>query len=751
MKMSHDKILQLLDRIDPARCNYEEWAQVGMALQLEGLSASDWDQWSKRDPERYHAGECFKKWGSFAQANASSPVTAGTISYLASQHSGPLNSLDNNVALDWDAVITVDALIDAYEIAPTVTEEPDNWSPANDLLRYLSTLFESSEHVGYVTSAWQKGDKWLPGNKGAFDRTAGQLIQELSEKKDVEEVLGTVNPEAGAWIRFNPLDGQGVTNNNVADYRYALVESDSIPVEMQNSLIRELQLPVACLVHSGRQSLHAIVRIDAVDKFEYRKRVDYLYAVCKRNGLDVDTQNSNPSRLSRIPGVMRDGKKQYLVDTNLGFGSWVEWHDWAESVNDELPDAESLADVWDDMPPLAPTLIDKVLRQGHKMLIAGPSKAGKSFLLIQMCIAIAEGRDWLGFNCTQGKVLYVNLELDRASCLHRFRDVYDDIGCEANNINNIDIWNLRGNAVPMDKLAPKLIRRAKQKEYIAVVIDPIYKVITGDENSASEMAHFTNQFDKIANDLGCAVIYCHHHSKGYQGSKRSMDRASGSGVFARDPDAILDLIELPLDNNVNFRKEQAIRTDLALAMLEEINPAYFQNNVWESDKSNFDKMQWHVRQALTDEQLYQYQEKAGRIIDESCMYSAWRIETTLREFPYFEPVNMWFQYPTHKVDTFGILKELTPESDMAPWQKAMDKRKSPEVKKEKRSTELEIAFTSLEADGKEEITTSDLAEQMGVTVRTVSNRIKEHGGFERIKNGPGLPSIIKRKEIDDEE
>ena len=65
-----------------------------------------------------------------------------------------------------------------------------------------------------------------------------------------------------------------------------------------------------------------------------------------------------------------------------------------------------------------------------------------------------------------------------------------------------------------------------------------YKVITGDENSADQMAAFCNQFDKVADGLGCAVIYCHHHSKGAQGGKRSMDRASGSGVFARDPDAV---------------------------------------------------------------------------------------------------------------------------------------------------------------------------------------------------------------------
>ena len=99
---------------------------------------------------------------------------------------------------------------------------------------------------------------------------------------------------------------------------------------------------------------------------------------------------------------------------------------------------------------------------------------------------------------------------------------------------NLDIWNLRGKSTPMDKLAPKLIQEGQvKKDYIAIIVDPIYKVITGDENSADQMAHFCNQFDKVCTELRCAVIYCHHHSKGGQGAKKSMDRASGSGVFAR--------------------------------------------------------------------------------------------------------------------------------------------------------------------------------------------------------------------------
>lgn len=86
----------------------------------------------------------------------------------------------------------------------------------------------------------------------------------------------------------------------------------------------------------------------------------------------------------------------------------------------------------------------------------------------------------------------------------------------------------------------------------AIVIDPIYKVITGDENNASEMGAFCNQFDKICAQTGCASIYCHHHSKGSQGMKKAMDRASGSGVFARDPDAQLDIIQLELFLQLEF-------------------------------------------------------------------------------------------------------------------------------------------------------------------------------------------------------
>ncbi len=723
MKRQTD-LTKIIGHIDPSGCSYQEWVNVGMALKHEGYPVSVWDEWSRRDAGRYHAHECEKKWQSF-RGNAS-PVTAGTIVQMALDRGWKPSYSGRE--LDWDDEISVEdyEVVDRKRGEKEEVKEPEEWKPADQLIRYLEILFEASERVGYVTRTYERDGRFLP-SKGCWDRTAGQLIQQLSRcGNDIGSVLGDYNPQAGAWIRFNPLDGKDCKNENVTEFKYALVESDTMEIEKQNAIIRELELPVACLVHSGGKSLHAVVRVDASDHKEYRNRVDYLYKVCEKNGLIVDRQNNNPSRLSRMPGVIRNGKKQFLVDTDLGKKSWDEWYEWIEGINDDLPEPERLEDVWNDLPELSAPLIKDVLRQGHKMLISGPSKAGKSFSLIELSIAIAEGMKWIRWECAKGKVLYVNLELDRASCLHRFRDVYEALGWRPENLDNIDIWNLRGKAVPMDKLAPKLIRRAAKKNYIAIIIDPIYKVITGDENSADQMANFCNQFDKVCTELKAAVIYCHHHSKGSQGGKRAMDRASGSGVFARDPDAILDLIELDVSEEL---LKQQINNTVCDVCADYLNGLY---DDWEDDVSQDDlcsqvRMKEYCKKKLFKKQHEELEERIRQAEHRTRTKTAWRIEGTLREFPKFEPVNLWFDYPVHHIDRIGVLKDIQPEAEKAPWQKAIGKRKTPADKKKERKQSLETAF---EACGiNENVTIEDLAEYMAVTEKTVRNRLKEHGGF----------------------
>ncbi len=645
-----DKLISALNSINCSELDYMTWVQVGMALKAEGMDVSVWDEWSRTDSGRYHEGECRRRWDTFGGSAA--PVTGATIIKLARDRGWSLYRGEAGI-MDWNDTIS-------YDGSGSEQSEETDYSPASDLITYLETLFDPDDHVGYVTNdAWQNEDsKWVPA-KGVYDRTASELIESLrSHQDDLGATVGDWKPEAGAWIRFNALDGQGVKNENVTKFRYALVESDSMPINEQIAMYRKLELPIAALVSSAGKSVHAIVHIDAADIQEYRKRVTFLYDFLASHGVKVDTQNRNPSRLSRMPGATRNGQVQKLLGVNMGRKSWVDWMDFVEGVTDELPGFSTLAEAMEHPLPLPEELIQGVLRRGHKMLISGSSKAGKSFLLMELCIAMAEGKPWLGFPCKKSRVLYVNLEIDPASCINRFMKIYKALGYEQKHAKDIIIWNLRGHAVPLDQLVPKLIRRVRDQHLDAIIIDPIYKVITGDENSASDMAMFCNQFDRICNETGCSTIYCHHHSKGAQGMKRAMDRASGSGVFARDPDAQLDMIELELNENARGEaNERGI--------------------------------------------------------------SAWRLESSLREFRNISPVEFWFDYPIHRLDLREQLQDAPAKGSMEAARLKSPKYTTPE----QRAESVRMAYLSCSITG-EDVTLKEMAQYMGVSERCARDRVR---------------------------
>ena len=587
-------LTEALQYIPPSSLDYTEWINVGMALKHEGYSCNVWDSWSASD-SRYKKGVCEKKWDTFRES-AGVIVTGGTIVDLAKRFGYVTPGKREVTTFDWEDEIQYDGDPDvvvkdsAWLDTSNIIEEPSDkeFDGVDELRRYIRAMYQDDEIVGYCIDAEEDKErgKWRPSSKGVFGMTAGQILQSIKKHpKDIKDTIGDYNEQAGAWIRFNPLDGMGVSNDNVTAFRFALVESDSLAIEKQKALMEELKLPIVMMVHSGKKSVHAIVRIDAVNAREYRERVDYLYKVCEKNGLSIDKQNKNASRMSRMPGVIRGEKKQFIIAENIGLATFDEWKDYIEDAVDQLPDFEETYEK--ELPPLAPELIAGVLRKGHKMLISGPSKAGKSFLLIELALCITAGKNWLNMQCMKGKVLYINLEVDRASFMHRIDNVRQEMKIEEKDAK-FTVWNLRGENAPIDRLAPRLIRRATGKDYDAIIFDPLYKINQGDENSASEMGKFFNQLDHICAKLGTSIICCHHHSKGSQGGKFSMDRASGSGVFARDPDALLDMIQLnPRDVGKSLEKGQ----------------------------------------------------------------TAWRISYTLREFQTPEDVDVIFDHPVHRITT----------------------------------------------------------------------------------------------------
>lgn len=598
-------VLKALWAIKASLLDYADWISVGMALKEEGYPLSVWDEWSQND-DRYHPGECEKKWNSFS--SSATPVRGGTIIKLAKEQGWT----PEDDVLDYD-----DTIIDyssPSSSVPVPRKDPGN-SPVQELKTYLNTLFLPDEIIGYVTNdAYQNADgKWVPG-KGVYDKTVREILADLDKyPDDLGAAIGDWKPEAGAWIRFNPLDGNGIKDENITSYRYALVESDTLPVDAQEAIYRRLKLPIAAMVASAGKSIHAIVRVDASDKAEYDERVRLLYSYLAEHGIVIDKQNKNPSRLSRMPGVDRNGKHQALLATKIGCKDWKAWIQHVEEEAEGFPDIIPLSELLKVHTSLSAELIAGILRRGHKMLISGPSKAGKSFLLLQLCVCIAEGIKWLNFDCVQGKTLYINMELDEASVSDRIRSMYQAMSIQAPHEDNIYVWTLKGETKSLPEIVSALISKTRNMKIDAVIIDPIYKILGGDENNAASISAFCSQLDRICKRLDCSVIYCHHHSKGSQAGKASMDRASGSGVFARDVDALLDITK--------------------------------------------PKMTEALRAACP---------AAGATV---------RImEFTLREFPEKDPLGLWFSHPVHQVDTTGRITAASGEDKKTARRKDCDEQ-----------------------------------------------------------------------------
>ena len=190
---------------------------------------------------------------------------------------------------------------------------------------------------------------------------------------------------------------------------------------------------------------------------------------------------------------------------------------------------------------MPPQIITGVLYKGSKMIISGSSKAGKTLSLLHLGLAVSNGKPWLGHETTQGNVIYLDFELKPRMAAQRITSIIAaNPGIYKQNPRFL-YCGLRGQARSLEDLVHHIEDLPDFKPDM-VIVDPFYKLATGaDENDAGAISEVVNRMEQFSERLDCSFVYAHHFSKGNKSDTDHIDRASGSGVFARDPDAILTL------------------------------------------------------------------------------------------------------------------------------------------------------------------------------------------------------------------
>jgi hypothetical protein len=188
--------------------------------------------------------------------------------------------------------------VDLYHASP--------WRPLEDSTLDALPLLAGMFHGGDLVNV-------CPEHGAGITKTRDQWMAHIRDH-------GAPHGSIGCMFRPNPVTAKGsgkegaICDSDVTAHRFALVESDILPLELQLSVIARLPLPIAVIIFSGGKSYHALVRVNAPDAVEFRKDVSKMLSLLRPLGFDAGT--GNPSRMSRLPGAMRGEHMQRLVYLN---------------------------------------------------------------------------------------------------------------------------------------------------------------------------------------------------------------------------------------------------------------------------------------------------------------------------------------------------------------------------------------------------------------------------------------------------
>lgn len=441
--------------------------QLGEHAKDEGLSEEDSDTIIRRAyaaEKRERKREEPQPKESQADPQVAQPTNA---------YRGPVQPiLSSAISLEQVLTMGLDAqaleLLQNHRIDPEALNIP--WPTPDwrlDFAKLLRALFSPAESVEFKKS-------------NTSETTVKSVDEILKQADSIKKTMKSLDGPDGALVGINPVKGADETDESFR-FRYAVVDNPNFSLAKQLAYYKALNLPCAALVSTGANSVQAWIKIHAKNREEYDSRVEYLFKTLDSQGFKVNSANTNPSQMVRMPGVLRNGKQQYLIGLEQGAKTFEDWQTWVEFCLDGKPLIELASDS-ENAPKKDRLLIDDTLETGEFLLLSAPPKAGKSFALIDIALSLSHGEDWLSTSTHRSDVLFVNFESTRSAFLNRLFAVAASRGLSA-SIPEFGFLNLRGIALSPLEMAQYIAKRVKgakkleDHDYAAIVIDPISAVL----------------------------------------------------------------------------------------------------------------------------------------------------------------------------------------------------------------------------------------------------------------------------------
>lgn len=220
-------------------------------------------------------------------------------------------------------------------------------------------------------------------------------------------------------------------------------------------------------------------------------------------------------------------------------------------------------------------LLKPLIPTGGAALLYGEGKLGKSFLGIQLALALTgQSPEWLGFPVTKtGKVLFLQLDTPRNVWAQRFFDMIHKGGLKYDSSQLLLADRESIEEYPLDILQPKhkayLHSIVQLHQPVAVIVDTLRESHSGEENDSTTMRNV------IANLVGAtfpaALIVISHNRKPHPDADKDLlaDHRGSSYITGR-MDAIMRLTKTRL----HYTGRSIEQGDIKLERLE--------NGLWQA-------------------------------------------------------------------------------------------------------------------------------------------------------------------------
>ncbi len=174
-----------------------------------------------------------------------------------------------------------------------------------------------------------------------------------------------------------------------------------------------------------------------------------------------------------------------------------------------------------DIPPII-YYVDELLPQGLNLICSVP-KLGKSWLALDLCLSVCEGKKFLNHNTTKCSCLYFALEDSHGRIKKRLNKVLGNEKAPSNLICSINSHDLKNGFVQQieDFLN-------KYDDIKLIVIDTLQKVRSEGKNNNAYSHDYKelSMIKRIADERGICIVLIHHVRKGI--STDPFERVSGT-------------------------------------------------------------------------------------------------------------------------------------------------------------------------------------------------------------------------------